>query len=82
MAYGSKVASKSSIMNSIDNLNNGGNKKAGFPYIVGRGSLASMVFKSTGVRCGNLSCYGKSKYPNVSPLAGLKFTSSMGVDHR
>ena len=39
MVYGSRISSKSSRINSIDNLNNGGNKKAGFPYIVGRGYL-------------------------------------------
>ena len=82
MAYGSRIASKNSRINSIDNLNNGGNKKAGFPYIIGRGYLTSLTFRSTGVGCGNLTCYMTSRYKNVSPTAGLRFTSSMGVDHR
>ena len=82
MVYGSRISSKSSRINSIDNLNNGGNKKAGFPYIVGRGYLTSLAFHSTGVGCAKLSCYMTPRYKNVSPTAGLRFTSSMGVDHR
>jgi hypothetical protein len=82
MAYGSKVASIKSRISSIDNLNNGGNKKAGFPYLIGRGYQTSIFFHSTGVGCGDRNCYMKARYKNVSPTAGLRFTSSMGVDHR
>lgn len=82
MVYGSRVASIKSRINSIDNRNNGGNKKAGFPYIIGRGYQTSLIFHSTGVGCGNLACYMKARYSDVSPTAGLRFTSSMGVDHR
>lgn len=83
MAYGSKVAGKSARINSIDNLNNAGNKKAGFPYLVGRGYLSSLAFRSTGKDCGTLACTRTNRYKeSVSPLAGMRFTSSMGVDHR
>jgi len=82
MVYGSRVASIKSRINSIDNLGNGGNKKAGFPYIIGRGYQTSIVFRSTGAGCGDRECYMKARYEGVSPLAGLRFTSSMGVDHR
>lgn len=82
MPYGSKIASSQSRINSIDNLGNGGNKKAGFPYIVGRGYMTSVFFKSTGVGCCNRESYMFSRHKNVNPLAGLRFTSSMGVDHR
>ena len=82
MAYGSRIASKNSRINSIDNLYNGGNKKAGFPYLIGRGYLTSIAFHSTGAGCPTMSCFKTSRYKNVSPTAGLRFTSSMGVDHR
>ena len=82
MAYGNKVASSKSRISSIDNRNNAGNKKAGFPYIVGRGYMTSIVFRSTGVHCKDRTCMMEARYKNVSPLAGLTFTSSVGVDHR
>jgi hypothetical protein len=81
MAYGSKVANAKTRISSIDNKNNGGSKKAGFPYMVGRGYMTSVFFR-TGVGCGGLACFMKNRYENVSPTAGLRFTSSMGVDHR
>ena len=84
MAYGSRISTKISRINSIDNRNNGGNKKAGFPYHVGRESWTSIFFQSTGVNCCTRLGYMHMRphQKNVSPLAGLKFTSSMGVDHR
>ena len=82
MVYGSKIASIKSRINSIDNLNNGGSKKAGFPYIVGRGYMTSIHFKSTGAGCCNREGYMKSRHKYINPLAGMRFTSSMGVDHR
>jgi hypothetical protein len=84
MGYSNRQANKNSTINSIDNLNNGGNKKAGFPYHVGRESWTSIFFQSTGKNCCTQSGYMHMRHhqKNVSPLAGLKFTSSMGVDHR
>ena len=62
----------------------GGNTKAGFPYHIGRDSWTSIFFQSTGANCCTRSGYMfmRAHQKNVSPLAGLKFTSSMGVDHR
>jgi len=83
MAYSRKVANSRGT--TINQNQGGGSKKAGFPYIVGRTQWTNIHFRTSPLQG---SCCKKSGYNTtaanklkVSPLAGLKFTKSMGVDH-
>jgi hypothetical protein len=62
---------RTSSMASITNQNQGGgNKKAGFPYIVGRGSWSSIFFHSTAPvygGCCNLKKVMTMTFPAANP---------------
>jgi len=82
MAYSNKVARSRGT--TVNQNQGGGSKKAGFPYIVGRTQWTNIHFRTSPLQgaCCKLSGYNTtSPYNKASPLAGLKFTSSMGVDH-
>lgn len=59
-----------------DQNQGGGNKKAGFPHMIGRDSWTSIAFNMTNVpggHCAKLSCFMTTKLPlaNVSrPIGG------------
>jgi hypothetical protein len=83
MAYSNKVARSRGT--TINQNQGGGSKKAGFPYMVGRTQWSSIYFRisPTDGTCCKLPGYNTTPANKlkVSPLAGLKFTRSMGVDH-
>jgi len=65
MGYSSKVAYKSSIVNQNQG---GGNKKAGFPYVVGRSSSTSVTFRTARIgtgKCCTLKKMGLNMFPNA-----------------
>ena len=69
MAYSKKVASKASIVNRNQG---GGNKKAGFPYQVGRSAAASVIL-DTRYSCSRQLCLGMNLFPNACasrPIGG------------
>jgi len=50
------AASRARNATLIKNSNQGGgDKKAGFPYMIGRGYLTSIAFHATGANCCNLT---------------------------
>ena len=69
MGYSSKVAYKSSIVNQNQG---GGNKKAGFPYVVGRSSSTSVTFRTAQIgtgKCCTLAKIGTPLFPMYIPCA-------------
>jgi hypothetical protein len=83
MAYSNKVARSRGT--TINQNQGGGSKKAGFPYIVGRTQWSNIHFRCSPSESSCCKLPGYNTTPEnklrVSPLAGLKFTRSMGVDH-
>jgi hypothetical protein len=83
MAYSNKVARSRGT--TINQNQGGGSKKAGFPYIVGRTQWSNIHFRCSPSVSSCCKLPGYNTTPanklRVSPLAGLKFTRSMGVDH-
>jgi hypothetical protein len=75
MAYSKKVANSRGT--TVNQNQGGGSKKAGFPYMVGRSQWSNIYFPTSTLLRYNNPIYTKK----VSPLAGLRFTKSMGVDH-
>lgn len=61
--------SSSRSRNSVQTMNQpqgGGNKKAGFPYIVGRSSWSTIFLGGNNVEnCAGLPCYQFTRNPNV-----------------
>lgn len=67
----SNASTRSRHMSSIVNQNQGGgNKKAGFPYQVGRSSWSSVAFAMTNPVSGNC-CQLKSMQMNLFPNASI-----------
>lgn len=74
---------KTASIDSITNQNQGGgNKKAGMPSLVGRNNWFPLHVRP-GRNCCGLTQWRQQRahQRNVSQLANLRFTSSMGVDH-
>lgn len=67
-----RTASVSSIVNRDTQ---GGSKKAGLPYLVGRESATSVAFRGTKQ---NLSILQMTLYPNVRPSRPISMTPSAG----
>ena len=74
------AASKARNATSIVNQNQGGgSKKAGFPYMVGRGYLTSLVFHATGSNCCNLSNQMTMPLKNVNQSRPISSINVPGV---
>ena len=74
---------RTAYIDSITNQNQGGgNKKAGMASLVGRNRWFPLHVRP-GRNCCGLKQYRQQRahQRNVSQLANLRFTSSMGVDH-
>jgi hypothetical protein len=69
----SNAASRARLSTSTINQNQGGgNKKAGFPYIIGRNSWTSIYLGgSNPANCCSLSTLQFTKYPNVIQSRGI-----------
>jgi hypothetical protein len=71
----SNSSKRARFANTISNQNQGGgNKKAGFPYIVGRDQWSSIFLGNTNVpngKCCNLKTYQQVRFPLASLSHGV-----------